>query len=190
MADFDSKLPIRSLAADNTTKLADSADVTINPAKEDGNLATIAGDTTSIDSKLNTLGQKSSATSVPVVIANDQSSIPFTIDEGNTDDVSYDTQAALDSAASDTHSFTPAADLRVKKIQASASGQLKIEVKWGTTGGEVTKHVSFTSKGHLDFQLDFPDGIFLTSADTIQVIRTNADNQAMDVYSSIVYQLD
>lgn len=190
MADFDSKLPVRALAVDFTTEVADSAGTTINPAKEDGNLATIAGDTTSIDSKLNTLGQKPSTGSVPVVIANDQSSIPFTIDEGNTDEVSYDTQAALATSASDTHSFTPAADLRVKKIQASASGQMKIEVKWGITGGETTKHVSFTSKGDLTIQIEWPDGIFLTSADTIQVIRTNTDNQAMDVYSSIVYQLD
>ena len=47
------------------------SDVRINPAKEDGNLATIAGN---IPSK----GQTSMSSSLPVVIASDQSPIPVT----------------------------------------------------------------------------------------------------------------
>lgn len=69
MADNDSQLPVRAIATQFTTEVANAAGTTINPAQEDGHLATI-------DSKLNTLGQKASSASVPVVLASDQSTIP------------------------------------------------------------------------------------------------------------------
>jgi len=88
MADFDSQLPVRALATQFTTEVADSAGITINPAKEDGHLATIdtttaeiATDTDKLDvnlstrladatftARINTLGQKTMANSTPVLL--------------------------------------------------------------------------------------------------------------------------
>jgi hypothetical protein len=76
MSNYDAEQPVRATSTDFQTGIADSADVRINPAKEDGHLATIDTKTTSIDGKLNSLGQKAMAASVPVVLASDQSSIP------------------------------------------------------------------------------------------------------------------
>ena len=45
MSDFDAQLPVRAIATEFTTEVADSAGATINPAKEDGNLASIKSDT-------------------------------------------------------------------------------------------------------------------------------------------------
>lgn len=215
MADFDSKLPIRSLAADNETRIANSSNTIIDPATEatlqaiqtaveiiddwdDGsnranvniqtnapvNVAQIAGTATSVNT-----GNADAGTQ-RVVLATDQPSVPVSFDEGNTDQVSEDTATAIASSASDSHSFTPGANLRVKKVQGSASGQQKIEVLWGVTSSEVKKHTFFTSKGSLNWEFSFPDGVALTPSDTIIITRTNFDNQAQDLYSSIVYQLD
>jgi len=227
MADFDASLPVRTTAneeiqvkAKSGTKLpietASNGDVkvqvldaagtsVINPAKEDGNLATLAGAVTSGrvqvdivgDGGINineiggsglTLGQKAMAASVPVVLASDQAAIPVSFSTGATDQAAYSTAAAIATNASSNQSFTPGAAVRVKKIQVSASGQLKAEVKWGATGSEVTKAVGFTSKGSLVYELDFPDGLALTTSDTLIIVRTNLDNQAQDVYSTVVYQ--
>lgn len=53
-----------------------------NQVTQTGILTTIDADTGSIDSKLNTLGQKTMAGSVPVVIASDQTSVPVTLPTG------------------------------------------------------------------------------------------------------------
>lgn len=64
---------IEALIAETNTKL----DTLISQTDTlETNTLNIANNTASIDSKLNTLGQKNMAGSVPVVLANDQSSIP------------------------------------------------------------------------------------------------------------------
>jgi len=57
------------------SRITDSAGTEINPAKEDGNLATIAGDTTSIDGKIPAKGQTTKANSLPVTLASDQDNV-------------------------------------------------------------------------------------------------------------------
>ena len=235
MADNDSKQPIRSLATDNTTEIADSAGTTINPAKEDGHLATIDTSTSSIDTKitttangikvdgsavtqpvsatslplptgastsalqttgnsslssidgkLNSLGQKTMAASVPVVLASDQSAIPVTISgSGNVELPQYSTAAAVASNASSTQSYTPGSTVSLDGFDAGASGQAKWEFQYGTTGSETTKVVKFTSKGDLNVQFRFPNPISITTAMTVKLIRTNMDNQSQDLYSTI-----
>lgn len=221
MSDFDSKLPIRSLAVDNTTEIADSAGTTINPAKEDGNLASIKTNTdnldvalstraseatvasidanidvalstraseatlSSIDGKLNSLGQKPMASSVPVVIASDQSPLPVTFDSVTDEDPNFNTVAAVAAGASSTHTFTPGSTVLLDQIDASASGQMKIEIQWGLTGSETTKDVKFTSKGDLNAVFNIKNGVAIAPTMSVKVIRTNMDNQAMDVYSTI-----
>ena len=206
MADNDAKLPIRSLAVDNTTEVADSAGTTINPAKEDGHLATIdtttaeiALDTdkldvnlstrvadTTITARLNTLGQKTMANSAPVVIASDQSAIPVTIAGSGTEAPQYNTAAAVAAAASSTQSYTPGATVQLDGFDGAASGQAKWELQYGTTGSETTKVVKFSSKGDLNVSFRFPQPISITTAMTVKLIRTNTEPVlAQDLYSTI-----
>lgn len=134
-----------------------------------------------------TLGQKTMANSFAVVIASDQSAIPVTFTPTATVEViDFKKATAIAAAASDTHSYTPGATVKLDQIEASASGQIKVEVKVGVTGSEVTKWVAFTSKGDLKASLKLPNPITVTTADSVLVIITNTDNQAQDVYSSIL----
>src|SRR3989304_3762453 len=159
MADFDSKLPIRSLAADNTTKLADSTNLLINPSTEDTQLLVQSGvdsintsidvalstrarcrKVSAINGKLNSLGQKTMANSVPVVIASDQSVVPVsgtvtTATASKT--IAYNTAAAVAAAGSNTHSFTPAGAIKVHRVIIAGSGKMKAEIQYSVTAAEV-----------------------------------------------------
>jgi len=197
MADILSAMPVRNgdvgLSEDELqvkTKSGTNLDVNINAdavglaLETGGNLATIAGDTTTIDGKLNSLGQKNMAGSVPVVLASDQSALPVTF-SSLTPDIQYAT-ATVAAGVSSTHTYSPAATQYLKKIIVSGSGQLKAEIQYGTTGSETTKVVAFSSKGNLtSIVIDFPDAVQITNAMSVKVIRTNKDNSSLDVYSTI-----
>ena len=234
MADIDSRLPIRGLAVDLTTELADSLGTTINPAKEDGNLLAAKNDldkftftatrllidgsgvtqpvsgtfwqatqpvsavslplptgasteTTlaALSAKFNSLGQKTMAASAPVVIASDQSSIPVSFSNSTVETVTYNTASAVAVNASNTQTLSPGSTILLDRITAAASGQTKIEIQWGTTGSETSKAVFFTSKGNLTAEFELPNPVSITNTMSIKVIRTNIDNEAMDVYSTI-----
>jgi hypothetical protein len=248
MADFDSQLPIRSLAANNCTEIADSGGTTIDPVEEfaqssatagqkgaliqgavttaapsyttgntdplslttsgllrvdgsgstqpvsgtvtanagtgtfDTNLAQVAGTATAVNTG------NSNAGTQRVVLASDQPAVAVTFSAGNTELVDYSTGTGIAANASSTQTYTPAAAVRVNKITAAASGQMKIEVQWGVTGSETTQFVTFTSKGNLISDIAIPNGVNLTTTDSVKVIRTNLDNQAMNVYSSVFFQ--
>lgn len=238
MADYDSQLPVRAIATQFTTEVADSAGVTINPAKEDGHLANIDTATASIDSdidvalstraseatllsvdtslnnveaslaiiddwddgsdraKVNEVAINGVAISVNtgnsdagtqrVVIATDQPTLPVTFTPSTrANRISYNTSVALAAGASNTHTFTPSVAFRLQEVYASSSGQMKVEIQTGTTGAETTKVVLFTSKGHLIAEWRLTDELAVPTTDSVKVIRTNMDNQAMDVYSTI-----
>lgn len=132
------------------------------------------------------LGQKVMASSVPVVIASDQTAVPVTITGGSeVEDPQYNTAAAIAAGASSTQTYSPGSTVELDGVDASASGQMKVEIQWGTTGGEVTKAVFFTSKGDLMLSWRLPNPVTITNTMSVKVIRTNFDNQAMDVYSTI-----
>jgi len=96
----------------------------INPATEDGNLAVIAGDTTSIDSKIPTLGQKTMAGSSPVVIASDQSSIPVTDNGGSL------TVDGLLTVQQGTHDNLNAnANLQVGNVDVSTGNPVPVDIQ-------------------------------------------------------------
>jgi len=206
MADFDSELPVRSLAVNNTTEIADSTGTTINPAHEDGNLASIKTDSDTIvtntghldvnlstrladatfTGRINTQGQKTMSASTPVVIASDQSPLLVTLNGDSVVDLpQYNTATAIAAGAFNTQTYSPSSTVNLTGIDASASGQMKIEIQWGTTGSETSKAVFFTSKGHLQLIWRLPNNVQITNTMSVKVIRTNLDNQAMDVYSTI-----
>lgn len=99
----------------------------------------------------------------------------------------YNTAAAVAAAASSTHTFTASgADFELWQIEASASGKCKIEIKVGPAASEVTKAVLFNSTAtpNMSFKLEKP--ITVADGDNVLVVRTNKDNQAQDLYSTVV----
>lgn len=192
MADYLSSLPVRTSADENVSRIANTSNVAINPATE-GTLSSIdtkvATETTlsAVDGKLNSLGQKAMVGSVPVVIASDQTAIPVSFTAtAAVAEVSYNTAASVAPSATSTHSYTPVATKQLRKIIISGGARLKAEIQYGASGSETTKAVVFTSAANPVVTVDFPEGISLGSGDTIKIIRTNNDNQAQDLYSTIV----
>lgn len=90
------------------------------------------------------------------------------------------------SYSSSTHTYTATGNFKLSTIEASASGAMKIEIKVGTTNLETTRMIAFTTESNLTTQLKFHEQIQLTVGQRIQVIRTNRELQAMDVFSTIL----
>lgn len=177
LSSIDTKTPALGQAT-----MAASSPVVIasNQSTLPENLAQIAGTTTDVNTG------NASAGTLRVVIASNQPAIPVDIGGGVVDIVQYNTASSVASNAANTHTYTPGATFNLEDIWASASGQMKIEVQWGTTGSETTKFVGFTSKGDQRCHFSLSHPVTITTAMSIKVIRTNMDNQAMDVYSTIV----
>jgi len=102
----------------------------------------------------------------------------------------YNTVAALAAGASSNHVYTitAAKTFQGKKIWASASGALKIEVQVSPDGSTYsTLWVGFNSTATPNITIDLDELVFLESGSgaTVQIIRTNVDKKAMDVYSTI-----
>ena len=102
----------------------------------------------------------------------------------------YNTVSAVAASASSNHTYTitSAKTFQGKKIWASASGLMKIEVEVSPDGSTYsTLWVGFNSTSDPNITIDMDQMVFLESGagSTIRVIRTNLDKKAMDVYSTI-----
>lgn len=101
----------------------------------------------------------------------------------------YDTSSAIAVDATDNHDYTVAGTtFLLKSIIFAASGAMKIELQTGPVASLVTRAVAFTSGANPTGQLFFdpPIEVPSTSTGTIRIIRRNDDNQAQDVYSTII----
>jgi hypothetical protein len=103
---------------------------------------------------------------------------------------SYSTAAAVAAGSTDNHIYTITSGktFQGKKIWASASGALKIEVRVSPDGAAYsTLWVGFNSASSPNISIDLNELVFLESGvgSTIEVIRTNQDKKPMDVYSTI-----
>lgn len=93
----------------------------------------------------------------------------------------YNTASAIAGGASSTHTYTSTGNFYLTQIEASASGKMKIEVQVNGT----TRFVQFNSTSDANLSIKLTNPILATSGQTVTVIRTNRDNQAQDVYSTI-----
>lgn len=104
--------------------------------------------------------------------------------------VDFDTTASVAEDASDNHDLavTASSTLKVQCCLGSASGAQKIEIQAGPVAGLVTQAVQFTSSAHPNWVVDFKGLLEVDDASTgtLRIIRTNRDEDAMDVYSTIV----
>lgn len=118
--------------------------------------------------------------------------LPVSVSVSDGDPIhSYDTQAALAAAASDNHDYTVTAlkTLYVRQIVASGSGKMKIEIQEETAAGAGTYNTiavffNSTASPNMYFQPEQP--LEVEAGKKIRVIRTNRDNQAQDVFSTII----
>lgn len=102
----------------------------------------------------------------------------------------YNTAAAVAANATSNHTYTITAlkTFQGKKIWASASGIMKIEVQISPDGSTYTsKWVGFNSTATPNITIDLDELVFLESGtgSTVRIIRTNLDKKAMDLYSTI-----
>lgn len=102
----------------------------------------------------------------------------------------YNTAAAVAANATSNHTYTitTGKTFQGKKIHASASGKLKIEVQVSPDGSTYsTLWVGFNSTATPNIDIDLDQLVFLESGtgSTVRVIRTNLDLSAQDVYSTI-----
>ena len=102
----------------------------------------------------------------------------------------YNTASAIAAGASSNHDYTITAlkTFQGKKIWASASGLMKIEVQVSPDGlAFSTLWVGFNSTATPNISVDLDEMVFLESGvgSKIRVIRTNLDKKAMDLYSTI-----
>jgi fructose-specific phosphotransferase system component IIB len=110
-------------------------------------------------------------------------------DEPGTEVVNYDTTAAVAGGASDNHDFLVTAGGKLFQVMASASGKLRIEVQIETgsaTGVFNTIGVRFNSTATPNIDFNLSKYATIPTGARVRVIRRNNDNQAQDVYSTIV----
>lgn len=111
------------------------------------------------------------------------------IEDPGTEIVDYDTTATVAAGASDNHDWTSAAASKLFQVLASASGKLKIEVQVETAAASNTFNtifVGFNSTANPNIQMTLSKYRVVPNGARVRVIRTNNDNQAQDVYSTIV----
>lgn len=125
-----------------------------------------------------------------VVLASDQPAVPVSFASGNASLINYNRGTAIAANGTSTHTYTPAANGRIYRIYISGSGQMNGEIKYGTTGAEATTAWLFATKGDLNPYIEFPQGLAITTAQSLVIVRTNDDNQAQDLYSWVIYRND
>ena len=110
-------------------------------------------------------------------------------EDPGTERVNYDTTAAVAGGASDNHDFLFTNAAKLYQVWASASGKLKMTVQIETgsaTGVFNTVAVGFNSTANPNIEFALSKYAAVPAGARVRVIRQNTDNQAQDVYSTIV----
>lgn len=110
-------------------------------------------------------------------------------EDTGTEVVDFNTAPTLAAAATSNHDLVFATASKLYQVLASASGKLKIEVQVETgaaTGTFVTKVVAFNSTATPNIDISLSKYAAIPLGARVRIIRTNKDNQAQDVYSTIV----
>jgi hypothetical protein len=151
---------------------------------------TVAENLTQVGGSAISLGQKTSANSLPVVIASDQSAIPVSTAIAATTGwfVDYKTAASVASAASDTHTYTVVSTALITEISVASSGATKWQLQYGPTASPVIHWTGFITKqgGELHITFNPPISVPNTSTGVVQLVGTNRESTAQDIYSSII----
>lgn len=100
----------------------------------------------------------------------------------------YNTGVGIGASITSTHTYSVATNTTflLRSVIASASGAMKVEIKTGAVGNETTTVVWFTSAAKPSDRIEFNPAKEVAGAGNVLVVRRNDDNQAMDVYSTII----
>lgn len=193
MADYNSSLPVRTESAgDVQVKVVDATITSQQLGIDSGGRPTVkVSDGTdqlgiNTDGSVNTNIRDASGTAF-----SNTNPLPVSIQQSSGTEVNdYNTATALAAAGTSNHDYTVTAlkTLLLNQIEASASAKLKIEVQTETgvaTGVFNTKFVGFNSTASPNITFHIDNGISVAAGVRVRVIRTNADNQAQNVYSTI-----
>lgn len=130
-----------------------------------------------------------------VQVSPNQLPIPVTIssDSPGTEVDNFNTGSSVAGGATSNHDYTVTAlkTLLLTQIEASSSGRIKIEVQVESgvaTGTFATKFVQFNSTANPNCSIKIGPAISVAAGVRVRIIRTNKDNQTMDVYSTIMGQ--
>jgi hypothetical protein len=110
-------------------------------------------------------------------------------EDAGTEIVDYNTAAAVAGGADDEHDWTSVGTAKLYQVFASASGKMKIEIQIETGAATDTFNtvaVAFNSTAEPNINVALSKYAAVPTGARVRVIRTNRDNQAQDVYSTIV----
>jgi hypothetical protein len=110
-------------------------------------------------------------------------------EDAGTETVNYNTASAIAGGATSNHDLVFASASKLYQVLASASGKLRIEVQIETGSGTNTFNtvaVAFNSTAAPNIDVTLAKYATIPAGARVRVIRRNADNQAQDVYSTIV----
>lgn len=110
-------------------------------------------------------------------------------EDPGTEVVNYSVGVAIAGAASSNHDLVFTSASKLYQVLSSASGKLKVEVQIETgsaTNVFNTICVRFNSTATPDCDMTLTKYATIPAGARVRVIRTNKDNQAQDLYSTIV----
>lgn len=120
-------------------------------------------------------------------------SVAMSVNNAGTEVNNYNTAAAVASGATSNHDYTVTGGttLLLTQIEAAGSGKMKIAVQIETASGSGVFNTNFvqfnsTSSPNMTIQLKSP--ISVVAGARVRIIRTNRDNQAQDLFSTICGQ--
>lgn len=103
----------------------------------------------------------------------------------------FSVATAVAKEGSDNHDYAipSGKTLTLRKIILSGSGACKVEVQVGPAASLVTKAVAFNSTANPQAEIVFEPALEIAEAggsEMVRLIRSNRDNQAQDLYSTIM----
>lgn len=117
--------------------------------------------------------------------------LPVTVtDPSGTERNEYNTVSALAAAATSNHDYTVPASktLYLNQVIAAASGKAKFELQVETgaaTSVFTTKAVLFNSTAEPNVVFEIKNPLVLAAGVRARLVRTNKDQQAQDIYSTL-----
>jgi hypothetical protein len=212
MADFDAQLPVRALAVNFTTEVANAAGTTINPAEDYAQGSTTSGENNVLAAGATTTAAPTyvTATTNPlsldtsgnlrVTLASSEVNVNISEVGGNavttTVPVSgtvvitepavvltYFTDAAVASNATVTHSL--AGPVSLDAVHGAGSGEIKMTIAIGITGSEVTYWNGFTLVA-TNCEFELKNTYVIPTGSSCKVTLMNRDKAAQDLYLTFV----
>lgn len=213
MADFDSSLPVRTQAAGDviakiadattpaqqlgvdaggrlTSKISDGTNTLVIDAG--GRITSLISDgtnTLAIDAGGRATVKLSDGTDTLAINADGSLNVNVVSSSAQTENYDYNTAAGVAANGTNNHNRLLAQAEIFTGFNVAASGKFKYEVQTdkAVTNTFVTILVGFSTGAASNSPfVELPEAIDLAAGKTIRIIRTNRDNQAQDLYSTII----